>query len=141
MAEWNLDFDDAQATAFALAEARKMVTRMTRQTFNRSQVLVPVDKGFLRASGRAGPTVVIGGQAQAEIHYDADYAAAVHNGRRALTIRPRSSSRRARLRFVVNGRVVYAREVYQPARAGRPFLLTAMQEAAAGNGFRVVSIG
>jgi hypothetical protein len=132
-----LDFDDAAATAFATGEARKLVARMTHQTFNRSQVLVPVDKGFLRASGRMTPVVAIGGLVEAEVVYDADYAAAVHNGRRALTIRPRSTDPRARLRFVVDGRVVYARSVHQPARAARPFLLTAMYEVAATNGFDV----
>lgn len=115
--------------------ARKKVNRVVRRTFTRSQVLVPVDKGLLRASGRMElgsdrGALVIGG-----VVYGAEYAAAVHEGRRALTIRPTRPG--GRLRFMINGQVVYAREVHQPARAGRPFLATAFREVAAAEGFAV----
>lgn len=115
--------------------ARKKVNRVVRRTFTRSQVLVPVDKGLLRASGRMElgsdrGALVIGG-----VVYGAEYAAAVHEGRRALTIRPTRPG--GRLRFMINGQVVYAREVHQPARAGRPFLATAFREVAASEGFSV----
>lgn len=116
---------------------RKAVNRVVRRTFNRSQVLVPVDNGPLRASGKPDlaqdrGSMVIGG-----VTYTAEYAAAVHNGRRALTIRPKSTNRKARLRFVVNGRVVFARSVHQKARAGRPYLAQALREVAAQEGFTV----
>lgn len=114
--------------------ARRTVTRVVRRTFNRSQILVPVDQGRLRASGRMNVgergSIVVG-----EVVYDADYAAAVHNGRRALTIKPTRPG--GRLRFLVDGRVVYARQVHQPARAGRPYLSTALAEVAPAEGFRV----
>jgi hypothetical protein len=104
---------------------------------NRSQALCPVDTGNLRATGQSNVTtaglVVVG-----EVVYTADYAAAVHNGRRALTIR--STRPGGMLRFTVGGRTVYARQVHQPARAGRPFLATALREVAAQEGFSV-SIG
>jgi hypothetical protein len=50
------------------------------------------------------------------------------------TIRAKGNGR---LRFVVDGQVVYARSVRQPARAGRPFLADALRTAAAQSGFRV----
>ena len=114
--------------------ARRTVARVVRRTFNRSQVLVPVDTGLLRASGRTNVgergSVVVG-----EVVYDTRYAAAVHEGRRALTIRPTRPG--GRLRFVVDGRVVWATKVHQPARAGRPYLSTALAEVAGAEGFRV----
>lgn len=115
-------------------EARRLVNRVVRRTFTRSQVLAPVDTGNLRASGRMQlgrerGSLVIGG-----VEYTANYAAAVHEGRRALTIRAKGSGR---LKFVVDGRTVYARQVRQPARAGRPFLATAFREVATQEGFSV----
>lgn len=137
MARHTLHVNKARLNEVGLREAKKKVNRVTRRTFNRSQILVPVDTGLLRSSGRIEPAtthglVVVGG-----VSYDAEYAAAVHNGRGALTIRAKGNGR---LRFVVNGQVVYARQVHQKARAGRPYLATALREAAASEGFRV-SIG
>lgn len=115
--------------------ARTAVNRVIRRTYNRSQVLVPVDNGPLRASGkpdlaRDRGALVIGG-----VTYTIEYAAAVHNGRRALTIRARRPG--GKLKFTVGGRTVYAREVRQPARAGRPYLAQALREVAAAEGFSV----
>lgn len=113
--------------------ARKSVTRVVRKTLNRSAVLCPVDTGYLRATGQS--SVTVGGLVvTGEVKYTARYAAAVHEGRKALTIRAKGNGR---LRFVVDGRVVYARQVHQPARAGRPFLRTALQEVAAAEGYAV----
>lgn len=137
----SVHIDQTALTRVGTDGLRKLVDRTTRRVLNRSQVLCPVDTGNLRASGRRTPTVVFGGLVRGEVIYDAEYAAAVHEGRRALTIRPRSNSPRARLRFVVDGRVVWARSVHQPARAGRPFLRTALIEEAGAAGFRIVSVG
>lgn len=112
----------------------KVVNKVVRRAFNRSQVLCPVDTGNLRASGRMNLARVGGALVVGSIEYTARYAAAVHEGRRALTIRARGNGR---LRFVVDGRVVYARQVHQPARPGRPFLVTALREVAAAEGFDV----
>jgi hypothetical protein len=113
--------------------ARKIVSRVTRRTFNRSQILCPVDTGNLRASGsmKLGDrgALVVG-----QVEYTARYAAAVHEGRRALTIRARG---RGYLKFVVDGRTVYARSVHQPARRGRPFLRDALFEVAAQEGIAI----
>lgn len=121
-----------------MAEARKRVARVIRRTYNRSAVLCPVDTGYLRASGRMMPATIKGSTVIGGVVYGADYAAAVHEGRRALVIR---AKRGKALRFKVGGKVVYARAVRQPARAGRPFLATALREVAVGQGFTVVSIG
>jgi len=133
---YRLHLDYPALNAEGMRVARRLVTRVTRRTLNRSAVLCPVDTGYLRASGtmsvRERGLVVVG-----EVAYTANYAAAVHEGRRALTIRAKGNGR---LRFVVDGKVVFAREVHQPARAGRPFLSTALREVAVGEGMRV-SIG
>ena len=137
MAEHTLRLDKGALNAEGIRLARKKVNKVLRRTHTRSQILVPVDTGYLRASGRIDPATVKGLTVVGAVVYDAKYAAAVHNGRRALTIRAKGNGR---LRFVVDGRVVYARRVHQPARAGRPYLSTALAEVAAQEGFRV-SIG
>jgi hypothetical protein len=134
MVAHTLRLNRATLTGVGKDEARKRVNRVVRRTFNRSQVLVPVDTGNLRATGRmilgrARGALVIGG-----VEYTARYAAAVHDGRRALTIRAKGNGR---LKFVVDGRTVYARSVHQPARKGRPYLAQALREVAPQQGFRV----
>lgn len=51
----------------------------------------------------------------------------VHNGSRPHVIRPRR--RGGYLRFVVDGRVVYARMVNHPGYKGNPFLTDALKQA------------
>lgn len=119
--------------------AMELVGRVVRQTLNRSAALCPVDNGPLRASGSMSPATPSGSEVVGAVEYTADYALAVHNGRRAITIVPRNGKF---LRFEVGGRVVYARSVHQPARAGRPFLTDALEEVAGAEGFDVtISIG
>lgn len=137
MVAHRLRIDHGQIHGVGMNEARRRVNRVVRRTYTRSQILVPVDNGPLRASGQPNlgtdrGSLVIGG-----VTYLAEYAAAVHNGRRALTIRPKGNRPRARLRFEIDGRVVYARQVHQPARAGRPYLAQALREVAPQEGFRV----
>lgn len=136
MARHTLRVDVGALNAEGLTVARKAVTKVVRRTLNRSAILAPVDTGYLRATGKMNVgdrgLLVVG-----EVEYTASYAAAVHEGRRALTIRAKGGGR---LKFVVDGRTVYARQVHQPARAGRPFLSTALREVAAQEGF-TVSIG
>lgn len=136
MARHTLRIDAAALNGEGLTVARRAVGKVVRRTLNRSAILCPVDTGYLRATGQSSVAdrglVVVG-----EVKYTANYAAAVHEGRRALTIKARGNGR---LKFVVDGRTVYARQVHQPARAGRPFLATALREVAAQEGF-TVSIG
>jgi hypothetical protein len=135
MATYRLHLDRAQLQGLGTDEARKLVNRVVRRTFNRSQILVPVDTGYLRASGRMDFARVAGALVIGGVTYSARYAAAVHEGRRALTIRAKRPG--GRLRFTVGGRTVYARQVHQPARAGRPYLAQALREVAAQEGFTV----
>lgn len=133
MATYNLRLNQAALNGEGVRTAHRAVTRVTRGTFNRSQVLCPVDTGNLRATGQSN-VQTSGLMVNGEVKYTARYAAAVHEGRRALVIRAKGSGR---LRFVIDGQVVFAREVRQPARAGRPFLRTALMEVAAQEGFTV----
>ncbi len=135
MVAHSIRINRAQLQGVGMDEARKKVNRVIRRTYARSQVLVPVDTGNLRATGqislgRDAGALVIGG-----VTYSAEYAAAVHDGRRALTIRAKRPG--GRLKFTVGGRTVYARQVHQPARAGRPYLAQALREVAAQEGFSV----
>lgn len=139
MVAHRLRIDSSKLHGVGMDEARTRVNRVVRRTYTRSQILVPVDNGPLRASGQPNlatdrGSLVIGG-----VSYTIEYAAAVHNGRRALTIRAktRAGGRPGYLRFEVGGRVVYARQVHQPARTGRPYLAQALREVAPQEGFRV----
>lgn len=135
MVAHSLRIDRARLTGVGMDEARRSVNRVVRRTYTRSQVLVPVDNGTLRASGRPDLASDRGAMVIGGVTYTAEYAAAVHNGRRALTIRARRPG--GRLKFTVDGRTVYARQVHQPARAGRPYLSQALREVAAQEGFTV----
>lgn len=138
MGAYRLKINRARLQGVGEDEARKLVNRVVRRTFNRSQILVPVDTGNLRSTGRLDLARSVGGLVIGGVTYTARYAAAVHDGRRAMIIKAKRPG--GRLRFVVDGRVVYARQVRQPARAGRPYLAQALREAAAQSGF-VVTIG
>lgn len=133
MVRYKLKVDRTKLHEIGMKRAKTLVTHVARRTLNRSAVLCPVDTGRLRASGSMR-VVSLGTECRGVVEYDAEYAAAVHNGRRALTIRAKNKKV---LRFKVDGRTVFARSVHQPARAGRPFLATALQEVAGAEGFRV----
>jgi hypothetical protein len=128
----------ADLHAVGMKGARELVAKVTRKTLNRSAVLCPVDTGLLRASGKsnikATASVVTG-----RVEYTAKYAAAVHEGRRPVTIRPKRAG--GLLRFKVGGKTVFARVVHQKARKGRPFLADALQEVAAQEGLTFRRIG
>lgn len=148
MAEYRLDLKQANLHEAGMKEARKRVSRVVRRTYNRSAVLCPVDTGYLRASGRMMPATIKGSEIIGGVVYGAHYAATIHEGRRELVIR---AKRKKALRFKISksgvgtrrkrSRVIVVKSVRQPARAGRPFLATALREVAAGQGFTVVSIG
>lgn len=133
MANRLIYLSSAQLQGVGITEARKKVARAIRRTLNRSAVLVPVDTGYLRATGHM-QLGARGATVRGVVEYTAEYAAAVHNGRRALTIRPTRPG--GRLRFQVGGQMVYARVVRQQARPARPYLTTALREVAAQEGFR-----
>lgn len=111
--------------------AYRLVGDTTRRVFNRANVLTPVDTGNLRAHNRMTFARRPPG-ARGWVFNDADYAEAVHNGSGPYVIRPRKGKA---LRFVVDGRVVFARQVTHPGSRGRPWLARAGREVAAQSGF------
>lgn len=135
MAEYTLRLDMPKLHAVGMRRARTLVKSVTRRTLNRSAILCPVDTGYLRSTGGMSTTQIGDSEYVGEVEYTARYAAAVHQGRRALTIRPRKPG--GLLRFRVGGKIVYARVVHQRARIGRPFLADAMREVARSEGFTV----
>jgi Bacteriophage HK97-gp10, putative tail-component len=114
--------------------SRSELREAGRQTVNRAKVLAPVDTGRLRASIRGELQGFFTLRPKFVIGTNVDYAEMVHDGTRPHIIRPR----RARaLRFVVNGRVVYAKVVHHPGTRPRPFLDRALREVAGPRGYRV----
>lgn len=123
--------DRAQAGRVATDYAVIKVADMSRRIFNRANILTPVRTGNLRAHNnirvaRRAPGAV------GEVFNDADYAAAVHDGSGPYTIRPR---KKKALRFVVEGRVVFAKSVRHPGTKARPFLAKAAEEMARKEGW------
>lgn len=57
------------------------------------------------------------------------YARRVHDGSKAITITPRNKKF---LRFVVGGRVIFAKQVTQPARTGNAFLTRGLSASRGG---------
>lgn len=109
--------------------------RVGPMVVNRAKILAPVDTGRLRAS--IGPpqysrTWTL--RPQVTVSANVDYAQMVHDGTRPHIIRPRNAQV---LRFLVNGRVQYARVVHHPGTRARPFLDRAVREVTAGRGYRV----
>ena len=99
---------------------------------NRAKVLAPVDTGRLRASIRVEARRTATLRSRFTIGSDVEYAAFVNDGTRPHIIRPRNAQV---LRFVVGGRVVFAKVVHHPGTRARPFLDQALREVAAGRGY------
>lgn len=113
--------------------AGRKVASVTRRTRNRAVILAPVDTGNLRAA-HTMQIRELARSVRGRVTNRVQYAQAVHEGRGAVVIRPK---RRKALRFVVNGRVVFARMVIQPPRRGKPWLYKALEEVAIPEGFVV----
>ncbi len=135
-----------------MKEARRKVADMTRATLNRATVLTPVDTGNLR-SGNNSRLFERGLRVFGEVFNQTEYAAAVHNGSRAYTVRPKTLPRRVGinsaglpifqggvLRFEIGGKIVYARSAEIPARKGRPWLEQAMIQTAPRYGFVIENL-
>lgn len=123
--------DRAQAQRVGTDYAVILVADLTRQIFNRGNVLTPVDTGNLRAHNKLRVARMPPG-ARGEVYNDADYAPAVHNGSGPYTIRPK---RKKVLRFVVGGQTVFAKSVRHPGTRARPWLARAGEEVARKNGW------
>lgn len=115
--------------------AGREVFRVTNRVLNRAKALTPVDTGNLRASHsikfKSTETRQIG-----EVFTRVKYALAVHEGRRAIVIRP---NKKKALAFYWHGRPVVCKEVHQPARPGRPWMRDALREVANQEGYKMES--
>lgn len=133
---FTLFINKTAATQVALDAAEKIVTDTTRRTLNRAIVLTPVRTGNLRAQNNMRVlrtrTSVTG-----EVFNNTVYAAAVHNGTKAYTIRPKNKKV---LRWrSKGGEIVYAKWARHKATRGRPWLLRALQEIAIPAGFTLTN--
>lgn len=113
--------------------AGKDVMRVTLKVLNRARVTAPVDQGNLRASHQFKLTQSAS-QVSGEVFTRVKYALAVHGGRPAVTIYPRTKQA---LAFRWHGRQYVRKSVTQPARKGRPWLRDALAEVAAAEGYRM----
>lgn len=113
--------------------SRRELETAGRQVINRAKVLAPVDTGRLRASIQGEFSRSFTLRPRFTVGSNVSYAAYVNDGTRPHIIRPRNAQA---LRFMVGGRVVYARVVHHPGTRARPFLDRALREAAASRGYR-----
>ncbi len=132
----SLTIDRPATHKIGVDEAYRLVADNTRRTYNRANILTPVDTGNLRVHNKMNVKRTANG-ARGEVYNDADYAAAVHFGSGPYTIRPK---KRKVLKFEVNGQTVFARSVRHPGTRARPWLARAGREVAAQTGF-VWSVG
>lgn len=160
---WTVQIDAAQMTRVGLAAARAEVTDVTRRVYNRAIVLTPVDTGTLRGQNKMRVLAARNKQVTGEVFNELSYAAAVHDGHVAYTVRPkpkiitvrakkgsalkfrvggkvifrRSVRMQKPLRFKVGGRIVYAQSARIPARRGRPWIYRALLEIAVPRGYKI----
>jgi|SRR6188474_776071 hypothetical protein len=132
-----VDINRAALQRVAATGAGRLVLSTTRRVLNRAKILTPVDTGTLRAS-QTMEVRTTGSASTGRVSTWINYALAVHEGvNHPVVIRPK---RAKALRFVINGRVVYARKVTLPPRSGRPWLRTALVEVAVPAGFVVTRL-
>ena len=135
-AQIRLDLNAGAINRLGLVEARRRVADMTRATFNRANVLTPVDTGRLRV-GNNMRVYTAGLIAYGEVFNQVEYAAAVHNGARPRKIVPRTKKA---LKFTVNGQTIFAKSVNWPGMRPQPWLTKAMVETAPRYGFTVINL-
>lgn len=114
------------------AQGKREGDAAARQVVNRAKVLCPVDTGRLRASIRLERRSLLGLRMRWTVGSDVEYAAMVNDGTRPHKIRPKNAKA---LRFVVGGRVVYARVVNHPGTKAQPFLDRALREVSSQRGY------
>lgn len=136
MANFKLTMNSTEVNRLGRAASLKVVTDTTRRVLNRATVLTPVDTGLLRSHNQMRVTQR-GFITTGEVFNDTSYAAAVAEGTKAHTVRPK---RKKVLKFIVDGHVVYARSARIPARRGRPWLWRALSEIAGGEGYKVTKL-
>lgn len=132
--------DRGQMTRVIQGESRRVINLRARQVLNRAKILVPVDTGRLRSSGKIKKAGLFSFRPKATVYFDVVYARIIHDGGKTPPhiIRPR---RAKALRFVVGGQVVYAKVVHHPGSTfkPRPYLDRALREIVGGQGWNVTN--
>lgn len=105
----------------------KDIGRRANRVLRGSRRMVGVDSGRLRQSLRT--QVIPGPVPQIMIGSTVGYALLHHEGTRRHIIRPHL---RQRLRFKVNGRIVYATQVVHPGTRPNPYLTVPLERYARG---------
>lgn len=131
----SIKLDKGGLLADANREARIVVNRTTRRVYNRSQVLCPVDQGYLRSTGHPRYDMMSGRGPRGMVEYTANYAATIEKGGKARVIR---AKRKKALAFEWHGRDVFFKRVKHPATKAQPFLRPAAEEIATSEGFRFI---
>jgi len=80
---------------------------------------------FWRGDLRKSIVTQLVGSGKATIGSNLPYARAVHDGRPAITIKPK---KKKALAFFIGNKKIVRKSVYQPARKAKPFLTNAAQE-------------
>lgn len=125
----HLELDERKLNDQVRPMLRRRMSSMSRRIANQARQDVPVRTGNLGRTIGEGPIVFSGPRTvRGSVHANARYAAPVHNGRGARTIRPVNAKT---LRFMYHGRVVFAKVVHQGPVKGRPFLRNAGLRVAA----------
>jgi hypothetical protein len=119
----SLSIDEGQLQSVVMGRLEVFAKGLVSTISSVAKGLAPVRTGLLRASihpdpvRRSGPWSLDTG-----VSADAPYAAPVHQGARPHLIRPRHARF---LRFEVEGRTVFARQVRHPGQRAQPFLTNA----------------
>lgn len=122
-----------RARRAALNDAQRFVRRTSRLVLNRARITAPIDTGELTASHELSLRTTTF-QARGTITARAPYSLEVHEGTRAHIIRPKKIG--GRLRFVVNGKVVYATQVRHPGARAQPWLRDSLIKVTTPLGYR-----
>lgn len=117
--------DESVLQSQLMPHLQQRTASLTRRIANQARQDVPVLTGNLGRSIREDPITVTGMKVESGVTAHADYAAAVHEGRKGgkIIVPVRAKA----LRFNIGGRVVYARRVVMGAVKARPFLRNAAE--------------
>ena len=117
-------------------DVNKVVLLIAERIRDKAADKIPYRSGDARKS----LDVTLVGEGIASVGSNLIYARALHDGRPAITIKPNISINpprgerkhqdpsRARLKFQIGSKTVFAKQVKQPARKGNPFLRNAAEE-------------
>lgn len=128
-ASYRLDLNGPELDKQTITIGRRRMASLQRRVANQARQDVPVRTGNLGRQVKEGDIRVAGPRTvSGSVRDDAKYAVFVHDGTRAHVIRPRHAKA---LRFMVGGRVVFAKMVRHPGTKARPFLRNAGMRVAA----------